>query len=447
MSTAPPLVSGAKPGLGHVLEFLRDPIALLQRGHSEHGDLFSLRLGNRDGVVMVGPEHQRFFYTQPESVLSIKSAYPYLEAMFDEGFYYFAGEEEYHKQQEVVVSRVQSLLHDDYVGIMADETLAFLATLSDEGEFDLNARLAPLVMRIAAHTFLGRDLGLLLGYDFFGELRRLADGMEPVLPIWLPIPRLVRARRARNRLHKRLAGLLDARRQKPVDPPDFLQTLVDARYRDGSAVPDSVVVNLVLLVMYAGQETITGHLSWAIIDLLQNPEYLKEVVDEQHDLYAGNRDLSIERLARLRRLDRALLETQRLHPVAYIGQRTAVETLDYRGYTIPEGTMLFVAGCVSHRLPELFDDPDQYLPDRFTEGHDHDSYRLIGFGGGHHRCPGVDFAHLEMKVVLSLLLQHLDLELVDTDPRPDPGPKIKWPESPWRVRDRRRAGPSWGEGQ
>jgi sterol 14alpha-demethylase len=59
---------------------------------------------------------------------------------------------------------------------------------------------------------------------------------------------------------------------------------------------------------------------------------------------------------------------------------------------------------------------------------------LIGFGGGIHRCVGVHFAYLEMKVILTLLLQRYELELIDPDPPPIPGQKTKWPQSPCRVR-------------
>jgi sterol 14-demethylase len=46
----------------------------------------------------------------------------------------------------------------------------------------------------------------------------------------------------------------------------------------------------------------------------------------------------------------------------------------------------------------------------------------------------VYFAYLEMKVILTLLLQRYQLELVDPDPQPIPGQKTKWPQSPCRVR-------------
>ena len=59
---------------------------------------------------------------------------------------------------------------------------------------------------------------------FFHRFRRFSGGMEPVLPLWLPIPRLVRARRARDELRRLIGDLIRRRRAEPLDPPDFLQT-------------------------------------------------------------------------------------------------------------------------------------------------------------------------------------------------------------------------------
>lgn len=440
MTLTPPLVSGGLPGAGHALAFLRDPIGLLERGYGERGDIFSLRLGNRTGVVLIGPEHARFFFAETDKTLSIRKAYTFLAKMFDERFLFLADPAEYQRQRDLIASSFQRPQLDQHVEVMANEAHAFVAALGDEGEFDLTTRLGPLVMRVAAHAFLGRDLGGFLGYDFFGEFQHFSQGTDPVLPLWLPLPRLVRSRRAKRRLHAQLGRLIEARRQQPVHPADFLQRLVDARYADGSPVPDYFLVNIGLALMWAGQETTTGQLSWALIELLRHPPYLKDVLVELHAVIGDGLDIDVGRLGRLPILDRALQETERLHPVAHVMMRTALEPLDYAGYRLPEGCMVFAAPCVSHRVPDLFPDPEAYRPDRFAAGggDPHDDHRLIGFGGGEHRCPGMDFALLEMKVILSLLLQKFELTLLDLDPQPVPGPRTKWPASPCRIRYRRR---------
>jgi cytochrome P450 len=93
---------------------------------------------------------------------------------------------------------------------------------------------------------------------------------------------------------------------------------------------------------------------------------------------------------------------------------------------------------VTHRLPELYDDPDKFLPDRYLEN-PKAVHQLIGFGGGMHRCLGMHFAHLEMQILITRLLQAFDLELVNPDPQHVRGLRGRWPQSPCRVRYRKRA--------
>jgi sterol 14-demethylase len=323
--------------------------------------------------------------------------------------------------------------------LMAGEDHALMAKMGNEGVFDPNSRLGSLVMRVAAHAFVGRDLGGFLGYDFFGDFRHFSEGTEPVLPLWLPLPRLVRSRRAKRRLHDQMGRLIQSRRQKGVDPPDFLQRLVETTYSDGTPLPDRVIVNVVLSLMWTGQETVTGQLSWTLIDLLRHPEYLKEVLEELHTVMGDDLDVSLPRLGRLQRLHWAIQESERLHPVAHVIMRMALEPIERNGYSIPEGAMVIAPPCIAHRVPDLFPEPDRYLPARFAgeQSDPHQDFRLIGFGGGPHRCPGMDFAFAEMKVVLALLLSQFELTLLDPDPQPAPGPRMKWPAS-CRVAYRRK---------
>ncbi|GLZ30353.1 hypothetical protein Lesp02_25420 [Lentzea sp. NBRC 105346] len=419
MSHTPPMVSGAKPVIGHLAEFFAAPERLIRRGHAEHGGLFSLDLPGRRAVVLLGQERNRFFYGETDKRLSIRVAYPFFDRMFAPEFYVFADPEEYRRQRGIVLSRFQGAQLDGYVAAIECETAKFIAQLGDQGEFNLVDELGPLVLRIAARCFLGPDFASRMDRDFFAEFRRFSGGMGFFLPDWLPLPRLIRSRRSRDRLRRAIGDMLRDRRRNPVRPADFLQTLAEARYENGARVPDLVLVNLVLLLTWAGHETTTGHIAWAVADLLGSPDDLRRAREDT------------------KHLDRCLHETERLHPVAYIQARQAVEDFEMDGFTVPNGTLVFSAPCVSHRLPEEHERPDDYWPDRFEAGR-RERAKLIGFGGGLHRCTGVHFAHLEMRIVISRLLSHFDLELLDGTPRPVRGMKTKWPASPCRVGYRSR---------
>lgn len=440
--SSPPTVSGRIPVIGHALQFLRDPIPLLERGYQEHGSVFSLELGNKPAVVLLGPDNNRFFFTQTDKLLSIREGYPFFIKMFHERFYFFAEFEEYLEQRAIILPRFQGQQMNQYVSTMSHETAQLIDQLGDEGSFDLIPTLGPLVMNIAAHAFLGPEFRQRLGSDFFTDFRHFSGGMEPILPLWLPLPKLLKSQKAKKKLHRVLGGLIQERRAQPAEPVDFLQTLIEARFSDGTPIDEEMIINLILLLVWAGHETTAGHISWALIDLLEHPDYLQTVTDGQDALIGDCQELTMDDVRGLPRIDWAVKETERLHPVAYILMRTAAEDLEIGGFQVSKGTQVFAAPSVSHRMPDVFSEPDRYVPERFSpdRSESRNQYSLIGFGGGVHRCTGVNFAYLEMKVALTLLLQHYEFSLLNTNPQPVSGARTKWPASPCWVRYQHRHG-------
>ncbi len=435
----PPTLSGS-PLLGNALQFLRDPISLLKRGQREYGNIFSFRLGNQPAVALVGPEYSRFFFEQTDKLLSMRGAYPFFVSMFSEQTYFFAKPEEYREQRNIILPCFHGKKMANYVDVMTRTTAEFMAQLGPSGQCDLTSTLGPLVMNVAAAAFLGEDFRRRLGEEFFGVFRDFSGGMEVVLPLWLPLPRLLRSKRAKAKIKQMLQTLIASRRRVPRVPEDFLQTLVGARYSDGEPVPESVIINLIIVLVWAGHETTAGHISWGLADLLRHPDYLESVLAQQSAVLGDRTELGYEHLPRLKRMEWALKETERLNPVAYVLMRTAQEDIELSGYRIPKGSSVFLSPTLSHRLPEVWTLPELYDPERFGPERAEDKlpYSLIGFGGGTHRCAGVNFAYQEMKVILTMLLQRYELKLIDESPQPVAGARTKWPKSPCRVQYRLR---------
>jgi len=78
-----------------------------------------------------------------------------------------------------------------------------------------------------------------------------------------------------------------------------------------------------------------------------------------------------------------------------------------------------VSAEIAHRLPDWFESPDTYDPLRFAPERAEDKadrFTLIGFGGGGHKCMGMNFANNEIAVITALLLQQFELELITRDP-------------------------------
>ena len=72
-----PMIDGGAPLIGHLAQFFRDPISVLKRGHAAHGKVFSFKLLGRRMNVMLGPEHNKFFFEETDKLLSIRESMPF----------------------------------------------------------------------------------------------------------------------------------------------------------------------------------------------------------------------------------------------------------------------------------------------------------------------------------------------------------------------------------
>ena len=69
---SPPMVSRCLPLVGHSIEFMLDPHKVIRRGYEEHGLIFTINLGLRKGIVMLGPDYQQLFFKETDGLFSMR---------------------------------------------------------------------------------------------------------------------------------------------------------------------------------------------------------------------------------------------------------------------------------------------------------------------------------------------------------------------------------------
>lgn len=431
----PPMVSGRLPLIGHGLEFMRDPHRVIRRGYEEHGLIFSLDLGLKKAVALLGPDYHQFFFKETDGVFSMRQGYETLLKMFDKRLFTFAHLTESQEQMKVILPLLKN--NDSFIDLMLTEIDDFMKnTLGDEGEVDLVEAFGPLVMHIGAHAFFGEDFRYKLGAEYFHVYREFSQGADVVLPSWLPLAKFRKSKKAKARIESMIYDLMQKRRANPLEPKDLFQELIESTYYEGRPVPDDLLISMLLFIPWAAHETTVGHTSWTLIGLLQNEGYLQQVKKELHEVIGDKQQYQPEDIKKLKTLDWAIKESERMHPVAHVIMRGVRDDMEFDGYEIKQDTMVFVAPETAHNIPEVFRNPEQYDPLRFSPDRmeDNKKFSLIGFGGGAHRCAGVNFATLEMKLIMAKLLQNYDITLLDKNPKPKAGVETKWPESPCRIR-------------
>lgn len=242
---------------------------------------------------------------------------------------------------------------------------------------------------------------------------------------------------------------------KYVPPQDFLQVLMEAKYKDGSTLTTTEITGIMIGVLLGGQHTsnVTG--TWLMAHLLKDQTWFAKIMDEQKELFLNKGSglhpsiLTYEEVQNMPIFDQVLSETLRLHPPFFQLSRSVKVDSVFQGKVIPKGHIVNISPGAAHRLPKLWGgNAEEFDPDRFTEEGKkaQKPYAWIPFGGGMHQCGGRKFAWNSLKVSLSWLLRNYELEPVGKGatelPKEDYTTMVVAPtKSHCRVRYRRRKAP------
>lgn len=221
-----------------------------------------------------------------------------------------------------------------------------------------------------------------------------------------------RSQQARRQLQAFLRTVIHERQHqgKLYDYQDVLGLMLMAEDEDGHQLSESQVIDQALLLLFAGHETTATSLSWLLYELGVHLQWQERLRDELNQV-AGNEPIALHHLKQLTQMSYVLKEIERLYPPVYGIPRVLLKDVEFSGYQIPSGWHVMVSPMLTHRISEIYAQPDEFIPERFApprEEHKKHPFALIGFGGGPHKCLGYEFAQIEMKLVLSTLLRHFN---------------------------------------
>ncbi len=440
----PPNLPGGLPFFGHALEFHRNPVGLLRRGRDRFGDVYSFLLAGTRVAVLTGPRANEAFFRARDDQLSAKAAYQFTVPIFGKGIAYDASPERMGEQLDLITPALTERRLRAYAGFIQEEVEGYLERWPDAGEAGLLELTNELTVFVASRCLVGPEFRKNVSAEFARLYHDLEGGINLLafFQPYLPLPSFRRRDRARARMVKIIARIIADRRARGVECEDFLQTLMAARYADGSALSDDAITGMLLTLIFAGQHTSAVLAAWTGVELLRHPRYCEAVLREQEQVAGPGGSLNFEALRDLELLERAVREAERLHPPLVMLMRKVVGDFSFRDYTVPVGWLALVSPAVSHRVPEVFACPDRYDPERFAPGRAEDRkarFALITFGGGKHGCLGMTFAYLQIKMIWSLLLRHFELELAEYRCEPNYATFVVGPRQPCRIYYRRRS--------
>jgi cytochrome P450 len=405
--------------------FASKPLPILLDCYERFGPVFTIRVFHSNVIFMLGPEANHFMTVSDAGNFSWRRGFMGdLIPLLGDGLLTIDGD--FHRQSRRIMlpafhrERIQAA-H----AIMAAETRQALDRVSADAPFDLYRFTRELALRIAMRALFGLDPdraragGINAAHEFEEALGFWArDYPHQILRgPGSPWRRMVRAR---TRLDALIFAEIDRRRASAEDGEDILSLLLDATDEDGATLSKRHIRDEVMTLMFAGHDTTTSTVAFLFHELAHNPGLLE----------GPSFDLAL-----------AIDETLRLYPPAWIGPRRSIEPFTFGGMRLPGGVPVNYCSWASHRLPDVWPEPDAFRPERFAPGNRERIPKgaYVPFGGGSRMCIGMRFGLAEVGVIAAAILERFRLELVpgyrlETRQMPTIGPKHGMPMVPRAAR-------------
>jgi len=389
-----------RPSLTRTLRFAREPLPILLDLYERYGPVFSLRIFHGQAVWALGPEANHHILVANAANFSWREGYyGDLMPLLGDGMLTIDGE--FHRRSRKVMLPAFSKQKIDLARqVMAEEVSAAVDRLRDGMTFDLYAWTRRLALRVAMRALLGLDP------DRAYSRTDPARDFEQALSFWSKdyVVQMLRGpgtpwrklMRARDRLDALIEDELRRRRERGEHGDDLLGVMLDVQAAQedvGLRLTDKDIRDEVMTLMFAGHDTTTSTVAFLFHELGRHPELVED----------PSFDLSL-----------ALDETLRLYPPAWIGPRRSIEPCEIAGVPVPGGVPVNYSSWASHRLPDVWEEPEEFRPERFAP---ENRARLpkgayVPFGGGSRTCLGMRFGQAEITVIATALLERFRLDPV-----------------------------------
>jgi cytochrome P450 len=378
---------------------LKDPLHLLLEGYENYGPVFTMRLFHGRVVFMLGPEANHHMLVSHAQDFSWREGHlGDMIPLLGDGLLTIDGD--FHRRSRKIM--LPAFHHDRIAALgdlMTEEVEGAMAGWRAGDELDLYSWTRHLAMRIALRALFGVDPERAAGrLDAAEQFERALSfwSREYVLQIMRgPFTPWARMQRARRELDALIYSEIDDRRAGGMRGDDLMSLLLDASDEEGRTLSKRHIRDEVMTLLFAGHDTTTSTIAFLFHELAGHPEWADRAAASPEDL------------------ELCLDETLRRFPPAWIGPRRALVDYEFAGHSVPAGAFVNYTSWVSHHLPDVWDEPFAFRPERFAAGARERIPKgaYVPFGGGSRTCIGMRFGQQEIRAISSRILRDFRLEL------------------------------------
>ena len=397
----------------------KSPLGPLKVMAKQVGRFFQIPIPGFRPYVVFGPEAARKVLVTERDKVLWRNTDPVTE-LLDRGVLVVDGED-HDRYRKLMEPPLHPARLADYTQMMISQTDRVTSQWQNGETVDMLVESRKIALLIIMQTLFSKD-----AWDDLPRIwNPILKAIEYISPglwiIWRKIPRfgfrnplktlddyLFEIITERRKTLESVSLLTDVQEQAPaLQKNDLLQHLINA------GLTDKIIRDQMLTMLIAGHDTSTALLAWTFALLGQHPEIHEQVVSE------------VDHSEKSQLLDRVIKESLRLYPPIHIGNRLVTEEMEFAGGKVPAGERLFYSIYLTHRDPEVWENAEDFCPERFAHGRKTPPMSYIPFGGGPRSCIGAAFGQAEARIVMARLLKTFTFEFTNHPIHPHMGATLE----------------------
>ncbi|XP_043922149.1 cytochrome P450 2D15-like [Protopterus annectens] len=233
------------------------------------------------------------------------------------------------------------------------------------------------------------------------------------------------------KIQRRIEGLLSVfikQHKETYDPSEkrdfidaFLAEMEKAKDDPDTSFNEGNLMFTTLDVFFAGTETTSTTLRWALLFMVLYPDIQNKIHDEIDMMIGKEKNIKTEDRVNLPFTDAVIHEVQRYADIVPTGlPRKMIRDVDIMGYFIPKGTMILPNLSSVLKDETIWEKPHEFYPEHFLDsnGKFKKQDAFLPFSAGHRVCLGEQLARTELFIFFTAMMQRFTFHLPDGDPKP-----------------------------
>jgi len=402
---------------GRLLDFSENPFRCMQKLYRRHGSIAALEEQGQRLLFVFGPQYNqqvlsdtRVFHSRFFAIRGPKNS---SQRRLTCGLLSMNGEE-HKRHRRLVLGPFQKKSIESYRDDLIELVEQMLRDWQPGTVRNIFQDMTQYMLRVTSSILFGFDLPE-LAYEIGRMIERwVAMNHDLGMGAFISDPGITsaysRLLEHAEALEAKIMAMIQHRRSGSALGNDVLSLLIRARDENGAGMTDAELIGQAAVLFGAAHLTTANSLTWTLFLLAQHPGVAADLFDELMGRLHGGAP-TLEQLEQLPLLERVVKESMRVLPASAYSQRVNVEPVELGPFQLGKATPIIFSQLITHHMPDLFPDPERFLPDRW-QGLAPSAYAYMPFAAGPRMCLGASLAMTTLKVTLPLIVQRFRLNVV-----------------------------------